>query len=117
MGTADEKAGIKDKVKNLLFTKKKTPAPAPRRSEPAYIYKSESDLRSVPDPQLVVGDAPENPLYGKQFADNAVYAITKPSENKPDPWGAGKVMTQSEIQQAVEGKPSVCRIVLLSNQV
>lgn len=110
MGAQEEKSGIKGKVKTLFGGKKKAATPNPRRSEPAYIYKSDSDLRTVPDAQLVVGDAPENPLYGKQFADNAVYAITKTTENKPDPWGAGKVMTQSEIEQAIEGNYQISNI-------
>eukprot|EP00884_Botryococcus_braunii_P004597 jgi/Botrbrau1/14138/Bobra.182_3s0079.1 len=116
MGAQEEKAGIKDKVKTLFGAKKKAGATHPRRSEPAYIYKSESDLRTVPDAQLVMGDAPENPLYGKQFADNTVYAITKPGENKSDPWGAGKVMSQSEIEQAVEEAQDAARKVVENGQ-
>lgn len=103
MGAQKDNPGtIKDKVKNLFNAKKKQAGKA--RSEPAYLYKSESELNTVPDPQLVVGDAPSNPLYGKQFEDNAVYAITRPSEGKGDPWGSGQVMTQSEIEHAVEGE-------------
>lgn len=105
MGHPEEKTKVKDKVKSLFGVKKKSVSAQDGRptSEQAYIYKSEQELKATPVPQLVLADAPKNPLYGKKMDDDAVYAITSGKGDNVLPKVDGTAMTKGEIDKLLAG--------------
>ncbi len=101
----EEKSKVKYKVKSLFGVKKK-PVAAENgvpKSEQAYLYKSEEQLRKTANPQLVLADAPKNPLYGRKLEDDAVYAITSGKGENVLPQGDGSAMTKAEIDALLAG--------------